>query len=321
MQISVALALIALTSAVPLAGQAVPAPSELPAPPSTDLDIKLDHGSGRMTVPVSIGASGPFNFVIDTGAERSVISRELATMLALTAGRPVRLIGLAGAATVETVHVPELSISTLGARNVEAPALASDNIGARGMLGIDALQGHRIIIDFDRLSMKVTPAGRRIRNTSPDDILVSAKTLYGQLIVTNARYRGQPISVVIDTGSPVTVGNQAMLNLAQRSSRSLGPISITSVTGQTLNANYVMISDLHIAGLEFDHVPMAVADAPPFKRLGLEATPALILGMDTMRLFRRVSIDFANRQILFSLPARRFATRGCSAGTSCSSYN
>ncbi|QNQ09205.1 aspartyl protease family protein [Sphingomonas alpina] len=323
MQISVAFALIALAGAAPPAGQVGPSPPEAPPPPaSTDLSIGLDIDSGRMTVPVSIGTSGPYKFVIDTGAERSVISRELATALALTAGKPVRLIGLAGTATVETVHVPELSISTLGAKNVEAPALATGNIGARGMLGIDALQGHRITIDFDRRAMKVTPSGRRIRGTSsPGDILVSAKNLYGQLIVTDARYHGERISVIIDTGSPISIGNRAMLNLARRSTKSLGPISVTSVTGQVLDASYVMINDLHIAGLEFDRVPMAVADVPPFKRFGLEDSPALILGMDTMRLFRRVNIDFANRQILFSLPAPRMATRGCSAGTSCSSYN
>ncbi|QNA86025.1 hypothetical protein G4G27_20090 [Sphingomonas sp. So64.6b] len=322
MHVSVAFALIALAGAVPLAEQVSPSPPGSPPPVSTDLSIGLDIDSGRMTVPVSIGTSGPYKFVIDTGAERSVISRELATMLTLTAGKPVRLIGLAGTTTVETVHVPELSISTLGARNVDAPALATGNIGARGMLGIDALQGHRITIDFDRRVMKVTPSGRRKRGASnPGDILVSAKNLYGQLIVTDARYHGERISVIIDTGSPISIGNLALLRLAQRPPKSLGPISVTSVTGQILNASYVMINDLHIAGLEFDHVPMAVADVPPFKRFGLENSPALILGMDTMRLFRRVDIDFANRQILFSLPAPRMATRGCSAGTSCSSYN
>ena len=36
--------------------------------------------------------------------------------------------------------------------------------------------------------------------------------------------------------------------------------------------------------------------------LGLADRPALILGMSSLRLFRRVEIDFANREIAFSLP-------------------
>ena len=49
-------------------------------------------------------------------------------------------------------------------------------------------------------------------------------------------------------------------------------------------------------------VPVAFADAVPFKRFGLDDKPALLLGMDALKLFRRVSIDFANREIRFQLP-------------------
>ena len=49
-------------------------------------------------------------------------------------------------------------------------------------------------------------------------------------------------------------------------------------------------------------MPIAFADALPFKRFGLTDTPALMLGMDTLKLFRRVQIDFANREIRLTLP-------------------
>ena len=39
-----------------------------------------------MTVPVEIGGAGPYRFVVDTGAERTVISRELARELELEPG-------------------------------------------------------------------------------------------------------------------------------------------------------------------------------------------------------------------------------------------
>ena len=43
-----------------------------------------------MTVPVRSPAPGPYRFIIDTGAQRTVISRELADALGLAAGRDVR---------------------------------------------------------------------------------------------------------------------------------------------------------------------------------------------------------------------------------------
>jgi hypothetical protein len=169
------------------------------------------------------------------------------------------------------------------------------------MLGIDALRGHAVAIDFDRNLMEVRPARKRGAAVGPDDIVIRAKNLYGQLIVTDARYRGHRISVVIDTGSPVTIGNLALLKRV-RTEKSLGLISLMSVTGQWLQADYRVIDSLSIAGINFQGVPIGFADALPFKRFGLTNTPALMLGMDTLKLFRRVQIDFANREIRLTLP-------------------
>ena len=63
-----------------------------------------------------------------------------------------------------------------------------------------------------------------------------------------------------------------------------------------------MIDSLEIARVGFHSIPIAFADALPFKRFGLMDTPALMLGMDTLKLFRRVQIDFANREIRLTLP-------------------
>jgi hypothetical protein len=54
--------------------------------------------------------------------------------------------------------------------------------------------------------------------------------------------------------------------------------------------------------VQLRNIPVLFADAPPFRVLGLSDKPALILGMEELRLFRRVAIDFKRRQILFDLP-------------------
>ena len=172
------------------------------------------------------------------------------------------------------------------------------------MLGIDALQGHSIDIDFDRSAMTVHASRRRrvVAGTNGDEIVVVARSLYGQLIVTDARWRGKRIAVVIDTGSSMTVGNPALLAMMGSRARPLGPTSALSVTGLELHAQAFVIDDLAIGGIGFANVPVAIADAAPFHRFGLERRPALMLGMDTLRLFRRVRIDFANRNVEFTLP-------------------
>jgi hypothetical protein len=49
-------------------------------------------------------------------------------------------------------------------------------------------------------------------------------------------------------------------------------------------------------------MPIAFADVAPFRKLDLLNRPALLLGMDAMKLFDRVSVDFANRRVRLLAP-------------------
>lgn len=257
----------------------------------------------RMTVPVQIAGAGPFPFIIDTGAQRTVISRELAGKLGLPGGRMVRLTGMTGTQDVGTVVIPSISVSTLGGERIEAPALAAAHLGAPGMLGIDALQGHALSIDFDNQQMTVTPArkrGERVRR-APDEIVIQARSLFGQLVVTDARVGGERVRVILDTGSVVSMGNLALRKrLAKRGK--VTPITLVSVTGGQLVADYGTVGLVKIGTAEIHDMPVAFADAPPFRAFGLENKPAIMLGMDVLKLFTRVQIDFANRELRLSLP-------------------
>jgi hypothetical protein len=61
-------------------------------------------------------------------------------------------------------------------------------------------------------------------------------------------------------------------------------------------------------------MPVAFAEVPPFKKFGLDKKPALLLGMDAMRSFRRVEIDFPNRQVRFLMPRQEGARLNISGG-------
>lgn len=285
--------------------QLVIAPPTPPPLPLSEEVLAIGAAQDRMTVPVSIGRRGPWNFVIDTGAERTVVSRELAGVLGLAAGPQVRVIAMTGPARVGSVIVPGLSVSRIARETIEAPALGANDLGAVGMLGIDALQGHAITIDFDKSRMTLKPARRRASarfTPTAGEVVVTAKSLFGQLIVTDAFWHGKRISVIIDTGSPLTVGNGALLAAITRRPRLIGPVEVTSATGGTLHTTAFSVDRLDIGGIAFRGVRVAFSDVPPFRRFGLADTPALLLGMDSLRLFRQVGIDFANREIRFAFP-------------------
>ncbi|MDQ2892137.1 MAG: retroviral-like aspartic protease family protein [Pseudomonadota bacterium] len=301
------LATLAAAAATVMSAQIAIAPPTDPTAPLSDFDIALGDAQTRLTVPVSIKDRGPWNFIIDTGAERTVVSRELAGILGLPAGPGVRVTAMTGTTSVATVIVPELSVSSISNETIDAPALESRNLGAPGMLGIDALQGHSVNIDFDRKTMVLKPAAKRASSVrhDRDDIVITARSLFGQLIVTDAHWRGKKIAVVIDTGSAISVGNPSLMAMMTKKMHFLGPVSMLGATGGTLVANAYSVDGVEIGGIGFENFHVAFADAPPFKRFGLGEQPALLLGMDALRLFRSVDIDFANREIRFKLPRGR----------------
>ncbi|MEG3176436.1 retropepsin-like aspartic protease [Sphingomonas sp. RB3P16] len=302
--------------ATPVQAGPVPGPIATPDvaqhdPQQTPLDqLAFTDDGTRMTVPVTIGPAGPYRFVVDTGAERTVISHELATTLGLAVGSRVRVTAMSGSSNVGTYVVPEIIVGSprAGARltgsRIEAPALQAGNLGAAGLVGIDTLQGHAVTIDFATRTMTVTPSVKRTRTErfGPDDIVIRARNLFGQLVVTDADYRGRKIRVVIDTGAVISMGNLALLRLVRSDAQQMQPISLLSVTGGVLQADFRLVDQIHVAAIGFKDLPVAFSDAPPFARLGLHDRPALLLGMDAMRLFGRVRIDFANRELRLAQP-------------------
>ena len=78
--------------------------------------------------------------------------------------------------------------------------------------------------------------------------------------------------------------------------------NLVDVTGRSVEADYGIAEELLIGRARFGLIPIAFADIAPFEALGLERKPALFLGMNALRKFDRVAIDFANRKIYFLIP-------------------
>jgi len=255
--------------------------------------------NARMTVPVSITGSGPYRFLIDTGAERTVIAKELAARLNLGDGGDVRIHSMTEASQVGTAIIPHLQLSKSSVADVHAPALAAANIGAAGMLGVDSLKSQRVMIDFEKQTMSVTPSEQQHAYWGPDTIVVNGRSLYGRLILMDARLNGEKIIVVVDTGSELTIGNEALRKrlIAKKKMRPTIPIEVTSVTGGKMIADYTSIRDIRIGDAIISNMPIGFAEVHPFQQLHLTDRPAILLGMDALRLFKRVSVDFARKQV------------------------
>ena len=296
----------ALTSVLAMA---FPVPFGQPVDPGARINpeteiVDLDEDRAeRMTVPVSIEGNGPFAFVIDTGSERTVISRRIADRLALEGEDPAQLMSIAGTSMVDMVYVPSLTLGQKSYNGLISPVLAAQHIGADGILGLDGLQDQRILFDFVLNQIFIEDADIERRRPKSREIIVTAKRRSGQLIFTDATISGIKVNVIVDTGAQVSIANSILRKHLLKREKELGLDNLLiAVTGETLGVQFGRARDFRIGRARIDSLSVAFADVPLFERFGMADKPTLLMGMDVLRKFDQVAIDFQNRKIHFLTP-------------------
>jgi hypothetical protein len=277
-------------------------------------DIDARKVETRLSVEVRVNGRGPYFFVVDSGADTSVVGLRIARELQLPLGRPVVLNNMTDRNIVDRVKVDELTLGPSTIRNLELPALREQDLGGAGLIGIDALVRQRLMMDFEKRQIKVEDASKPARSL-PGEIVIVGRLRRGQLILTQVRAAGLSLEAVIDTGSQITIGNLALRDkLVRRRRDKLQTVSATGVTGKTVNLQFAQIAELRLGPVTLRNVPMAFADVPPFEVFGLSDRPALLLGTDLLETFRRVSLDFRARKVRFQL--RRCKSQSVAISTS-----
>jgi hypothetical protein len=281
-------------------------------------DIDAREVETRLSVEVHVNGRGPYQFIVDSGADTSVVGLRIARELQLPLGTPVILNNMTDRNIVDRVKVDELTLGPSTIRNLELPALRERDIGGAGMIGIDALVRQRLMMDFEEGSIKVEDARKPVK-ALPGDIVVVAQLKRGQLILTEVGVGGLSLEAVIDTGSQITIGNLALRDkLLRRNRTKLQTVTATGVTGKTLDLQMAQIPELRLGRVTLRNVPMAFADVPPFEVFGLSDRPALLLGTDLLEVFRRVSLDFRARKVRFQLRRCRADSFAINTSTSMS---
>jgi predicted aspartyl protease len=294
----------------------VPADPTVPAaPPLASMTMKAaEDEAARMTVPVMLNGQGPFPFVIDTGSNRTVISDTLALQLGLPAGEILQVSSATGIDATPSAHISRLSVGRREVSNLLAPVLIRSNLGAAGMLGIDAVLDQTIIMDFKRRTMSIQPASRR--DEDPNAIVVRGHSKYGQLILVDSEAEGAPLYVIIDTGAEFTIGNLKLREtLRRRRAETAALVEGIGVTGGHFEADAAVIQQVSLGHVIMRRLPVAYADMHAFNQFGLKDKPAMLLGMDTLRLFDRVWVDFRNREVRFLLADGEQMTPGSGYGS------
>lgn len=266
------------------------------------LGAAVDKGA-RMSVPISVGGQGPFPFIVDTALERTIIATELAAQLKLADGPKTTIHTMTGRESISSAILPPLEINGVRLAPKAAPKFSERNIGAKGVLGIDALKSQRIVLNLRTGSMTMNADPVMDKDWEGETITVTARSKLGQLVLTNAGVGTDDdgISVIINTGSETSVGNQTFKRFMQRtgSLTDFKMATLISITGESTPVDWVVVKRLRVGGMVVANLPIAFTDAQPFRRLGLNRDRALLLGMDVLKLFDQVALNFQKRTVQF----------------------
>ncbi|MBW8745726.1 MAG: aspartyl protease family protein [Sphingomonas sp.] len=276
-------------------------------------DVKARQVETRLTVEVHINGHGPYQFVVDSGADTSVVGWRIARDLQLPLGTPALLNGMTDRSIVDRVRVDSLTLGPTTIQDLQLPTLREGDVGGQGMIGIDALVRQRIMMDFEKRLIKVEDATRPPK-ALPDEIVIIARRSRGQLILTHVRASGLSLDAVIDTGAEMTIGNPILRDKLIRRRQKFQQVKAIGVTGKEIDLQVAVIPELQIGGILIRNLPVAFADLPPFHVFGIADEPALFLGTDVLETFRKVSLDFQARKVRFQL--KRCSTAGILIQTS-----
>jgi len=266
----------------------------------------------RLTVPVYISGVGPFHFVVDTGADRSVIAEDLALRLGLVRGHDVTVQGVVRTIASQLVAVADVSFGSIERRNLTIPILPRALMGADGYLGLDAVDGARVTLDFKNQELLVgsSMASSFMRIVRPDEALVPVSGRMGHLRSLNCRVDGVSTVCFVDTGAEISVGNSRLFSALLEADPHyvvLGMLPITGITGGVIMGKVIRLNSIRLHSVTFSDAVVAIADMQIFDVWGLGDSPALLIGMNWLRQFERVSIDYRLKEIRFNLASLMMA--------------
>jgi hypothetical protein len=300
-----AVALFGLWSAPPAPSTEDPATATILSPVAPESAVTLDIGPefatpttldriGRIVAPVMLNGRGPFRLMVDTGANRSLITTTVAESLGidyLTAPQ-VTMNGVTGAAVVPAVAIERLEAGALVFERLEVPVVSPHLVGdVDGILGMAGLREQRLVVDFER--DRVTISSSKLWD---DGLLrMGAHRVAGGLLGVKGRVGRVRVLAVLDTGGQITLGNRALQDALRAEAAS--QTEVLGTTEAISIGDVAQVPILRFGEVAIRHVRVTFGDFHIFDVWHLNDEPALIIGMDVLGAMGAFMIDFRLAEI------------------------
>lgn len=278
MRISTAIATLLVT--------ALPAAASAGRPSTTPFELLED---GSVVVPVTIGGTGPYRFVIDTGSSRTVIASRLSQALRLPVVAKTIVVTPSGRDVANVVRVSGLAVGPTSGATVTAVMMPADRYAAGqqvdGLIGQDVLATAVYTIDYQQ---------RVIVWHSPGDALPGVRLPLDvrdhRVLVTLPQRDNdpRPLSLIPDSGSDGLVLFAHAEDKVRFTHMDVGLLS--GLSGSRL-ARRVQLDDLVVGESRLESPLAVVVDSG-------EAAGVMGDGLLPLHVFARVTFNVTDRYLI-----------------------
>jgi predicted aspartyl protease len=267
------------------------------APLPTDTAVSIDVTDGRCVVPMLLDGRLA-RMVVDTGAERTVMTSTAAARLGLRRDLWVDTPMVGAGGLVETHPNVDVGSATLGGaalfQNLPGRALSlsvtNQPLGdADGLLGADLLRHHTLDLDMQKARLVLWPAGEAVPAGHSMPLWPWARGL----LLAPLRVDGQELTALVDTGASATLVNaRGLYKLGITSARAAqDPAVTTAGLGGSFQAHMHRFAALQLGPLTLPDPLLLAASVP-------EAAFDVILGMDILGR-QRLLLSYASLKLGF----------------------